>query len=149
MSRLRERGSMARIAVWLSLAMVLSACSGTHGSSRAGPDVPVTLKDFHIGVANTPLAAGDLKLDVHNRGPSTHEFLLFRTDLASSDLPLGPDGLTVDEESPQLHFVKEYPDLDIGDTRVLQVHLPPGHYVMYCNLEGHYLGGMHASLIVT
>jgi hypothetical protein len=145
----RKGGSTARTALWLSLAMALSACSGASPSTPSGREVPVTLKDFRIGVPKAPVSAGELSFDIHNRGPSTHEFLIVRTDLPSSDLPLGPDGLTVDEESPELHFVKEYPDLDIGDTRVLQVHLPPGHYVMYCNLEGHYLGGMHASLVVT
>jgi uncharacterized cupredoxin-like copper-binding protein len=26
--------------------------------------------------------------------------------------------------------------------------LAPGHYVLFCNLEGHYLGGMNVSLEV-
>jgi uncharacterized cupredoxin-like copper-binding protein len=108
----------------------------------------VTLRDFRIAVSNRPVATGEISLDINNRGPSTHEFLIVRTSLGSSDLPLGQDGLTVDEESPLLHFVKEDSDLDVGDTRVMQVHLRPGSYVLYCNLEGHYLGGMHASLVV-
>ena len=33
-------------------------------------------------------------------------------------------------------------------TRLLGLGLTPGNYVLYCNLEGHYLGGMHASLAV-
>jgi uncharacterized cupredoxin-like copper-binding protein len=28
------------------------------------------------------------------------------------------------------------------------LNLTPGRYVMYCNLEGHYLGGMYAALTV-
>jgi uncharacterized cupredoxin-like copper-binding protein len=28
------------------------------------------------------------------------------------------------------------------------VRLPPGHYVLYCNMEGHYLAGMHAEVTV-
>ena len=57
--------------------------------------------------------------------------------------------LSVDEDSPQIHVVTEDSELDIGESRVLVVSLPPGHYVFYCNLEGHYLGGMHASLVVS
>jgi uncharacterized cupredoxin-like copper-binding protein len=148
MSLLRHGGWMAKVVLGLCLVMTCSACSGTPSSGRSSPEVPVTLSDFHVRVANRHVAAGRIGFDIDNRGPSTHEFLIVRTDLGSSDLPLGPDGLTVDEESPQLHFVKEDPDLDIGDNRVLQVVLPPGHYVLYCNLEGHYLGGMHASLVV-
>jgi len=133
----------------LCLVMVSSACSGNPSPNGSGPHELVTLRDFRIGIPSKTVAAGRISFDIHNRGPSTHEFLIVRTDLRSSDLPVGPDGLTVDEESPELHFVKEDPDLDIGDTQALQVYLPPGHYVLYCNLEGHYLGGMHASLVVT
>ena len=32
--------------------------------------------------------------------------------------------------------------------QTLVLHLAPGHYVLYCNLEGHYLGGMYAALTV-
>ena len=56
---------------------------------------------------------------------------------------------TPDEFRGQLDLVKEDSELDIGVSRALVVDLPPGHYVLYCNLEGHYLGGMHASLVVT
>jgi uncharacterized cupredoxin-like copper-binding protein len=140
---------MVKAIVGLSLATACSACTGNPAPERSQAGVPVTLRDFRVRVPNGPVTAGMLSFDIHNRGPSTHEFLVVRTDLGSSELPLGPDGLTVDEESPELHFVEEDPNLDIGDARVLTVRLAPGHYVLYCNLEGHYLGGMHASLVVT
>jgi uncharacterized cupredoxin-like copper-binding protein len=38
--------------------------------------------------------------------------------------------------------------LKLGESDDLTLRLPPGHYVLWCNLEGHYLGGMHASLDV-
>ena len=38
--------------------------------------------------------------------------------------------------------------LEAGDKKNLTLNLPPGHYVLYCNLEGHYLGSMHATLDV-
>ena len=31
----------------------------------------------------------------------------------------------------------------------LVIHLAPGRYVFFCNLEGHYLGGMHGVLEVS
>lgn len=100
-------------------------------------------------MARTELPAGQVAFNVSNRGPSTHEFLIVRTDLRADNLPIGSDGLTVNEDSAQLDLIEEDSELDIGVSRTLVVDLPAGHYVFYCNLEGHYLGGMHASLVVT
>jgi uncharacterized cupredoxin-like copper-binding protein len=30
----------------------------------------------------------------------------------------------------------------------LHLHLTPGRYVLFCNMAGHYLGGMHRTLVV-
>jgi uncharacterized cupredoxin-like copper-binding protein len=30
----------------------------------------------------------------------------------------------------------------------MRVHLTPGRYVLYCNMSGHFLGGMHTLLVV-
>jgi uncharacterized cupredoxin-like copper-binding protein len=140
---------MIQAVLAISLMMVTSACSGGPSSGRSAAGLPVTLKDFRIGLATHTISAGRISFDIRNPGPSTHEFLIVRTDLSSSRLPLGQDGLTVDEESPQLSLVEEDSQLEIGASRALPVDLSPGHYVLYCNLEGHYLGGMHASLVVT
>jgi uncharacterized cupredoxin-like copper-binding protein len=145
----RRRGGLIRSALLgLGVAMVCSSCSGTP-SVRADSQVAVTLKDFDVGLMKSEVPAGQVAFNIYNRGPSTHEFLIVRTDLGAGDLPIGPDGLTVDEDSPQLHLVKEDSEVDIGVSRALVVDLPPGHYVFYCNLEGHYLGGMYASLVIT
>ena len=28
------------------------------------------------------------------------------------------------------------------------MHLEPGRYVLFCNMEGHYMAGMHTVLVV-
>jgi uncharacterized cupredoxin-like copper-binding protein len=30
----------------------------------------------------------------------------------------------------------------------LRLHLRPGRYVMFCNMSGHYLGGMDTDVVV-
>ena len=35
-----------------------------------------------------------------------------------------------------------------GSNRKLRLHLAPGRYVLFCNMSGHYLGGMHTELVV-
>jgi uncharacterized cupredoxin-like copper-binding protein len=62
-------------------------------------------------------------------------------------LPIGPDGLSVNED--WLSSMGEIEETPPGWTGMLSLTLPPGHYVFFCNLEGHYLGGMHAALQVT
>ena len=70
----------------------------------------------------------------------------FRDVVAES--PLQGDGLTVNEEAPGIDLLDEVEGLDIDDRQTLALDLAPGNYVFYCNLEGHYLGGMHAAFTV-
>jgi len=56
--------------------------------------------------------------------------------------------LTVDEEARGVELLDEAEGLDIDDRETLVLDLTAGHYVMYCNLEGHYLGGMYAAFAV-
>ena len=87
-----------------------------------------------------------MRFRIENRGPSTHEFVVVRTDVPAGGLPLGPDGLRVDEDSPLLHHTGELDEVQLGSSGTLVLRLPPGHYALICNLEGHYLGGMHLAL---
>ena len=125
----------------------LSACTGGPPAAH-GPSLAVTIRDFQITASPSTATAGHLVLLVHDLGPSTHELVVVRTDLPAAQLPLRPDGLLVDEDSPQLHTVDELSELDVGDRARLVLNLSPGRYVLFCNLEGHYLGGMHALLQV-
>jgi uncharacterized cupredoxin-like copper-binding protein len=129
------------------LLIALPAC-WPRPSPKLDAVVEVTVKDFRIDTAGASVRSGLVAFDVHNRGPSTHEFVVMRTELGDGGLPLQADGLTVDEDSTALRLVGEDDDIDLGDTRSLVLRLPPGHYVLFCNLEGHYLGGMHASIEV-
>jgi uncharacterized cupredoxin-like copper-binding protein len=92
--------------------------------------------------------AGPVSFLILNQGPTTHQLHVIRTDRAPDKLPLQRDGLTVNEDAPGLDHLGEAQGLDIDDRRTLVLRLAPGHYVMYCNLEGHYLGGMYAALTV-
>jgi uncharacterized cupredoxin-like copper-binding protein len=130
------------------LAVVLLAAAACSRSTPPGQQVRVSLRDFHIGTSATTVPGGTVTFDVSSRGPTTHEFVVVRTDLSASALPIGPDGITVDEESPRLAHVGEASDVDIGGAIALTLQLGPGHYVLFCNLEGHYLAGMHTSLTV-
>jgi len=126
---------------------------GLLSCSPAGPHpdatVGVVVRDFRISPSRQNIPAGTVEFAVRDRGPSTHEFVVIRTDLPADHLPLERDGLTVDEDSPLLHSVGEITDLNIGQSGELSLRLRPGRYVLFCNLEGHYLGGMHATIEVS
>jgi uncharacterized cupredoxin-like copper-binding protein len=128
----------------VSALLLLTGC--THETSRGTP-VDVTLKDFSITPTQQTVPAGDVVLRVANQAPVTHEFVVVRTDLPADGLPIGPDGLSVNEE--WLSAMGELGEVAATDAGTLPLTLPPGRYVFFCNLEGHYLGGMHAVLEVT
>jgi uncharacterized cupredoxin-like copper-binding protein len=37
---------------------------------------------------------------------------------------------------------------DAHALRNLELRLAPGRYVLFCNMSGHFMGGMHRSLVV-
>ena len=93
------------------------------------------------------LAPGNYVLAVHNSGPVNHELIVVRTK--HPDLPLRSDGYTVDEESMEHDEVGALEPGAPGEVRELPVHLTPGRYEVFCNMAGHYFGGMRTSLVVS
>jgi uncharacterized cupredoxin-like copper-binding protein len=113
-----------------------------------GTPVNVRLDDFHVRRDAAVVPAGNVSFRILNQGPTSHEVNVVRTERAPDKLPLQRDGLTVNEDAPGLDLVEAVESLDIDERRTLVLRLAPGHYVMYCNFEGHYLGGMYAALTV-
>jgi uncharacterized cupredoxin-like copper-binding protein len=107
--------------------------------------VRVTLRDFHIS-APKHLRPGTVVLAVGNRGPDSHELIVVRVD--GSRLPFRADGMTVDEDAVERQTVGTLEPGGPGSLRRLRVRLAPGRYQLLCNMSGHYLGGMHATLRV-
>jgi uncharacterized cupredoxin-like copper-binding protein len=129
------------------LALLATACSGTASKPTVkGTVVHVTERDFHISVNPVVVPEGNVSLVTRNLGPDTHELIVVKA--SDGALPLRPDGITLDEEALKPRTVGELPGGAPGSLRVLRLHLPPGRYVLFCNMLGHYLGGMHAEITV-
>jgi uncharacterized cupredoxin-like copper-binding protein len=126
--------------------LVATGCGGA-GSRSADPTsvIDVSERDFAIAAPKT-LPAGDVVLRVQNKGPDTHEFLVVRAP--SIRLPMRSDGLTVDEERLQRSEVGVLEPAETHAVRDLRLHLTPGRYVLFCNMSGHFIGGMHKLLVV-
>jgi uncharacterized cupredoxin-like copper-binding protein len=151
--RTGERGDCRAARPWrlfLLVAVVAigtSACASS-GRSARGARVTVVERDFHISVSPSTVRAGTVTLHIANTGPSTHEVNVDRTTLASGGLPLRANGLQANEDSARLTPIDSV-SLPLHTSQDLTVQLTPGRYVLFCNLEGHYLGGMHVELDVT
>jgi hypothetical protein len=141
------RGVRALLAAaGLLLAAVAAGCGAqAHAGRASAQTVPVTERDFHIS-APTRLPAGNYRLLVHNEGATDHELIIAPS--ANGELPLRPDGLTVDEEALEREEPGSLEPGKPGAVRALDVHLAPGRYVLFCNMEGHYMAGMHTELVV-
>ena len=103
------------------------------------------VRDFKI-MAPRAVAAGPVAFRVHNAGPATHELMLVRAERAP--LPLRADDLTVDEVAIAPRTISTLEDDHPGTDRTWTVELAPGTYELFCNMSGHYLGGMHTRLAV-
>jgi uncharacterized cupredoxin-like copper-binding protein len=126
--------------------LVLPGCSSP-AAAPAGAILRVTIKDFKIEPTRPSLDEGRVTVSVWNNGPSTHEFVVVRSDRSPDELPLGADGLSVDEDA--VVPIDELTEVDAKTRETLALTLSPGHYVLFCNLEGHYLAGMHAAIEVS
>ena len=127
------------------LALVPAACSPARPGA-SGQLFDITIRDFKVRPSSPTAPAGVVTLSVSNIGPTTHEFVVVRTNLPDGELPIGADGLSVDED--RLDDVEEIEGIEDGSTEQVTVQLKPGRYVFFCNFEGHYLAGMHAAVRV-
>jgi uncharacterized cupredoxin-like copper-binding protein len=159
--RSRRRRAAVVVATVAALSLVAAGCSdddegGETAATGGGTTVDVTVQEFAVIPASSSAPAGDVTFDVTNKGPDdTHEFVVFKTDLAPDALPTVADG-SVDEEGEGLELIDEIEDIAVGDTPTLTVSLDAGNYVFICNIveeEGgetiaHYQQGMRVAFTV-
>ncbi|MGE3074342.1 MAG: cupredoxin domain-containing protein [Dehalococcoidia bacterium] len=124
------------------------ACGDDDDDSSSGTTVDASLKDFQMTLDKTSVSSGDVTFKIKNNGPSQHEFVVDRTDLQADNLPYDETDAKVVEDSPQLTNIDEKEAIDAGDSETLTVNLPPGHYVLFCNIPAHYQQGMRIDFTV-
>jgi len=130
-----------------AVASLLAGCGSNRPHASARTQVTVREKDFRILVAPARIAAGRVQLVVRNAGPADHELIVVRAHRA--DLPLRTDGLTVNEDALEPATVATLEPAGPGAVRRVNVTLAPGSYELFCNMAGHFMGGMRAFLVVT
>jgi hypothetical protein len=142
-----RRAPLTYCAVLVGLALIAAVVVSQRADAtpKSPSVVRVVERDFHISVVHGQLTAGTVVFHVTNRGPDEHEFIVVRADRV---LPLRPDGITLDEDALEKNIVGSVEPARAGQTNTLRVSLEPGRYALVCNMYGHYMGGMHAPLVV-
>lgn len=122
-----------------------SAGGTTTASTGGGETLAIDMGEFFYKPDAVEAKAGEVTIDASNIGSAPHELVLAKTDDAPDQLPTSSGG-SVDEES--LDVPGEVEEVEGGAEGTVSLDLQPGKYVMFCNLPGHYSGGMYGSLTV-
>ncbi len=127
-----------------TVSLLLLAGCGSQPVSTGG-QISATLKDTGLTLGQTSVNAGTVTFKVKNSGTITHELVVIKTDVAADKIALNPDEAgKMSEEGTQ----GESGDLAVGEAKDFILDLAPGHYVLMCNLAGHYMAGMHIAFVV-
>jgi len=109
---------------------------------------------MYMHLSQASATAGTVTFVATNEGQRKHEFIVLKTDTAAADLPIVTfegESDRIDEEAAGVEAVGEIEEDDLGPgaSATLNVDLEPGHYVLLCNLKGHYRMGMRQDFQVS
>ena len=134
-----------RLAIALCvLVLIASSCAQAAETVPADVQLTVTLKDYTVTLSSPTVKAGTVKIGVQNSGSMAHEFEIIKTDLAADKLPI--DGAS--SKAKEDGLVKQVQSISVGKVAVVSADLAAGHYVIICNVAGHYQLGMRTDLTV-
>ena len=134
-----------RLAIALcALVLVAASCAPAAETVPTDVQLTVTLKDYSVVLSSATVKAGTVKIGVQNSGAMAHQFDLIKTELAADKLPI--DGASGAAKTDGL--VKQVLNIGVGKVAIVTADLAAGHYVIICNVAGHYQLGMRADLTV-
>jgi len=126
------------------LVLVAASCAQQAEALPADVNVTVDLKEYAVTLSTPTVKAGVVKFGIRNLGTMIHDFDLIKTDLALDKLPID----TVSAKAKTDGLVKQMINIVAGRVTTVSADLAAGHYVIICNVSGHYQLGMRAELTV-
>ena len=111
-----------------------STPSASPSSSLPEGVIAVSLSEMSLFASLEGAPAGEVTFQIRNVGGLPHELVVIRTDQDAADLPV--EDVRVVER--RLDIVARSDHLASGQEATLRANLEPGHYVLICNLSGHY-----------
>ncbi len=117
-----------------------------HAVSNTGQVIDVREISYQIQFSQYSANAGPVTFHIVNGADGMlHEFILFQTDTPASELPTDDAGRVIEDA---MTIITSAEDIPPSDSRDVTVNLAAGHYVIVCNLPGHYEQGMRVDFTV-
>lgn len=124
--------------------------AGSEQETRSpAPTVHTYVREWAIDPQPARVEAGNVSFQVHNQGSMKHELLVMKTSLPATQLPVGSDDVVHLGEGMEVMVEIEPEDLPGGAVAQKSVVLASGHYVLICNIPGHYARGLRADFEVS
>jgi uncharacterized cupredoxin-like copper-binding protein len=137
------RGVIRRAGILAALIVALVALAGpAAGAHPRTPTLHVDLAEWAVVPSRGLVSSGSLRLTVQNYGVVKHELDIIPTAWWGQRL-------FVREGRADGAAVTRPVVVDPGETRSVQVYLPPGSYVLLDNIRGHYTAGAAVSIIAS
>jgi uncharacterized cupredoxin-like copper-binding protein len=137
--------SVRRVAVGTFAALVVAppaALGGAAPVKLADPPVKLRMSEYQIRLDRGHTFVHLPLFEVRNTGKVRHELVIVKTARTAKKLPVA-NGEVVH------HGFKDVLPLEPGDHhRIVFGNLRPGHYVLICDLPGHYQKGMRRDFTV-
>jgi uncharacterized cupredoxin-like copper-binding protein len=117
------------------------------GLSMGKPGMDMNMATFSVKALPQRIKAGTVTFKVTNMSSDTiHEMILSPVADPTKPLPFDQANSKVLEDTAG--HLGEVSELDPHKTGALTVDLAPGTYVLYCNIPGHFDGGMWTTVTV-
>lgn len=134
---------------WAAL-LALGACANSQplggDPSPGNAVVRVTMDEMNLKPSIASVPAGKVTFVAVNQGKVDHEVVILKTNLAPNALIMLTGISKVDEVASGENFGEV--EVEAGVTEAGTFDLTPGHYVLVCNVPGHYKAGMFAAFEV-
>ncbi len=146
--------------VFVGLVLAIGAAVavvGWHAHSHSHGDLRVIDSEGNVQVVGAwrlgsaeggelpAVPSGDLRFELSNADGVRHSFVVVRTDLEGEELPISKGRVDLEAAGELVGTVETVLP---GGVEGRTFSLPPGRYVLYCDITGHYEGGMYYTLRV-
>ena len=127
----------------IAAAVILAAlAAGIAFGSGSAAKVTVAEKEWGVAPAPKTAKSGKITFVAKNIGKLSHEFVVLKTSTPATKLKLKG------AKAVETGFVARTPQFKPGQTKTLTLTLKAGHYVLICNLPGHYQAGQRVDFTV-
>ncbi|MDP9246076.1 MAG: hypothetical protein M3O64_05415 [Chloroflexota bacterium] len=128
----------------LAALLSASACSAPPAETGEAAALFVEMSDYKLVLDHPSVTGPHVVIGIRNHAAMVHEVKVIKTDLAADQLPIDGGAAKAKEDGK----VGELTNIPAAASRKLVVELPPGNYVLICNIAGHYQLGMRVALEV-